>query len=371
MHEHYYWIALRYVFGIGNVLCKQLIEHFGSPERIFQATPEALQAAAGISARAIQSIRGFDASPEIERELELLAAKKIRIVTWADREYPEQLKNIYDPPPFLYVNGEITPDDGLAVAVVGSRSASEYGRKVTEDLSRSLASQGITVISGMARGIDSCAHRGALAGRGRTIAVLGSGVDVVYPPENRKLYDAIAAAGAVVSEYPPGTEPSSYHFPARNRIISGMSRGVLVVEAGLKSGSLITARLALEQGRDVFAVPGNVYSRKSKGTNNLLRSGAKLVETAQDILEELRLQGNEQRQRSLQLSDLVQNLSPDLQMILKLIPDDPMHIDELTLQAALPIGRVSALLLELELKGLIIQLPGKRFAKADGLQDTA
>jgi len=365
VHEHYYWLALRHVFGIGNVLCRQLIEHFGSPERIFQATPEALQAVEGITARASQSIRGFTASPEMEQELELLAAKKIRIVTWADREYPVQLKNIYDPPPFLYVNGKITLDDALAVAVVGSRSASEYGRKVTEDLSRSLAAQGITVISGMARGIDSCAHYGALAGRGRTIAVLGSGVDVVYPPENKKLYDAISAAGAIVSEYPPGTEPSSYHFPARNRIISGMSRGVLVVEASPKSGSLITARLALEQGRDVFAVPGNVYSYKSKGTNHLLRSGAKLVESAQDILEELQLQGDEKNRQGLQQSGLVQSLGPELQRVFTLIPDEPVHIDELTLRAALPISRISALLLELELKGLIIQLPGKRFAKAD------
>jgi DNA processing protein len=222
----------------------------------------------------------------------------------------------------------------------------------------------------MARGIDSCAHQGALAGGGRTIAVLGSGVDVVYPPENRKLYVAIAAAGAIVSEYPPGTEPDSYHFPARNRIISGMSRGVLVVEASPKSGSLITARLALEQGREVFAVPGNVYSMKSKGTNNLLRSGAKLVESAQDILEELRLQGDAQQQRSLQQSGLLQGLSPELQRVFKLIPDEPVHIDALGLQAGIPVSRLSSLLLELELSGLIVQLPGKRFVKADDTQYT-
>ncbi len=301
MHEHYYWIALRYVFGIGNVLCRHLLERFGSPERIFHADPGALRAVEGITARVVASIRGFTPPPEIERELAVLAAKKIRIVTWADREYPEQLKHIYDPPPFLYVNGEIMPAD---------------------------------------------------------------------EPENRKLYDAIAAAGAIVSEYPPGTEPDSYHFPARNRIISGMSRGVLVVEASPKSGSLITARLALEQGREVFAVPGNVYSMKSKGTNNLLRSGAKLVESAQDILEELRLQGDAQQQRSLQQSGLLQGLSPELQRVFKLIPDEPVHIDALGLQAGIPVSRLSSLLLELELSGLIVQLPGKRFVKADDTQYT-
>jgi DNA processing protein len=363
VNELYYWIALRLIFGIGNVIYKNLIEHFGSPENIFHADTDKLRKVEGITTRAVDSIRNFKPTTEIDRELDLIKSKGINIITLNSPHYPENLKNIYDPPPFLYVKGETKKQDSNAIAVVGSRNPSEYGNMVTEEISRDLASGGITIVSGMARGIDSCAHYGALACGGRTIAVLGSGIDVVYPWENRKLYNAIVSRGAVVSEYPMGTEPHRYNFPARNRIISGLSLGVLVAEASPKSGALITARLALDQGRDVFAVPGNVYSFKTKGTHNLLRSGAKLVESARDIIEELNFKADAYKQTEEKDSEKTMDLSPELQKIYKLIQKEPVHIDELILQSELPSGRISSKLLELELSGFIKQLPGKRFVR--------
>ena len=210
----------------------------------------------------------------------------ISVVTCLDELYPHNLLNIYDRPAFFYVLGRLDNED-VPLAIVGSRNASTYGRYTTDRISRELALRGITIVSGMARGIDSCAHRGALAAKGRTIAVLGSGLDVIYPPENKKLFDAISSNGAVISEFPLGTQPLSYNFPARNRIISGLSYGVVVVEAGEKSGSLITAKLAMEQGREVFAIPGAIDSASSRGTNSLIKQGAKLVENIDDILEDI------------------------------------------------------------------------------------
>lgn len=362
MSDLYYWIALRFVFGIGNINYKNLINHFGSPEKALQATTDELEQVEGITSRAIESIRNFKPGTEIEHEIELIGKKSVTIITLNDPAYPENLKNIYDPPPFLYVKGGITKNDANAIAVVGSRNASEYGISATERISRELARSGLTIVSGMARGIDSTAHYGALSVNGRTIAVLGSGIDVVYPPENRKLYESIAEHGAVISELPIGTEPNAYNFPARNRIISGLSLGVLVVEASLKSGSLITARLALEQGRDVFAVPGNVHSYKSKGTHRLLKEGAKLVESAQDIRDEIRVNvsaaGADEKQPEVSI-----DLSPDSRSVYELLHEEPVHIDELIAQTGFASSKVSAILLDLELDGLIKQLPGKRFAK--------
>ncbi len=241
------WIALRLTPGIGNVACKNLLETFSTPERILNASDEQLAEIEGISPKIIAALRSCRKNPEIERELEKLTGTDIAIITYNDPEYPQTLKNIYDPPPFLYIRGKLEPEDSSAIAVVGSRRASDYGLRAASDISRELADAGLTIVSGMAAGIDSAAHRGALASKGRTIAVLGCGADVCYPAENRRLYDRIAQTGAIVSEYAPGTGPDAYHFPARNRIISGLARGILVIEAGPKSGSLITARLALEQ----------------------------------------------------------------------------------------------------------------------------
>ena len=360
MQDLYYWIALRLTIGIGNVNYKNLIKHFNSPEKIFNAPPNELSKVEGITTKAVASILRFKPNPEIDRELDLIVSKDINIITLSSPYYPENLKNIYDPPPFLYVKGEIKREDRNAIAVVGSRMASEYGIMATEEICRDLANRGICIVSGMARGIDSCAHYAALSRKGRTLAVLGSGIDVVYPSENRKLYDIIASCGAVVSEYPMGTEPHGYNFPARNRIISGLSLGVLVVEASPKSGSLITARLALDQGREVFAIPGNVYSFKSKGTHNLLRSGAKLVESAYDIIEDLQLKVDTY-QTEEEEDKKTKGLNPEAQKIYAFIQKEPVHIDELILKSEFSCGRISSILLELELKSLIKQLPGKRF----------
>lgn len=363
MHELYYWIALRMICGVGNVNYKNLINYFGDPEKIFNADKEELSKVEGISKKALDSLLNFKPGKQIESELDTIHSKGIKIITLNSPDYPENLKNIYDPPPFLYVKGEIKKQDKDAIAIVGSRHASEYGMNVTAGISGKLASYGITIVSGMARGIDSRAHQAALSSSGRTIAVLGSGVDVVYPPENKKLYSMISSQGAVISEYPMGTEPNAYNFPARNRIISGMAIGVLIAEASQNSGSLITARLALDQGRDVFAVPGSVYSLKSKGANNLLRCGARLVESADDIMEELNFKINPCKRTEENEGEKINERSPEAQKIYELILKDSVHIDEIISNSELSMGRLSSTLLELELNGLIKQLPGKRFCR--------
>ncbi len=364
VHELYYWIALRLIAGIGNVTCKNLLARFGSPEQVFHAGSDALGQVEGMGPQAVEAIRQFRHSDAIDREIERIEGAGVQVITIAHPGYPENLRNIYDPPQLLYVKGSIEPQDKNAVAVVGSRSSSDYGRRAAQDISRELAASGITVVSGLARGIDSEAHAAALAVQGRTLAVLGCGVDTVYPPENKKLYDRIAENGAVVSEYSLGTKPNAYNFPARNRIISGLSLGVLVVEAGMKSGSLITARMALEQGRDVYAVPGSIYSYKTKGTHSLLRTGAKLVEGAADILEELNI-GAPQQMPAEPEADRIAALGPALQNLYGLLQDAPVQIDDLIVRTKLHSGQLLSLLLELELSGFVRQLPGKRFVKMD------
>jgi DNA processing protein len=363
VHELYYWIALRLIPGIGNITCRNLLARFGSPEFVFHAGRDDLAEVEGLGPQTAQAILQFRHSDAINREIEHIEAAGVRALTIASPEYPDNLRNIYDPPPLLYVKGSLTPQDKSALAVVGSRSSSDYGRRAAHDICREIAASGLTVVSGMARGIDAVAHSAALTAQGRTIAVLGCGVDVVYPPENQKLYDRIIENGAVVSEYSMGAKPNAYNFPARNRIISGLALGVLVVEAGIKSGSLITARMALEQGRDVFAVPGSIYSFKTKGAHSLLRNGAKLVEGAADILEELNL-ADPQHRKTETAVDALPELEPALQNLYGMLQESPVHIDDLIVRSNLPSGQLSSLLLELELSGFVQQLPGKRFAKA-------
>ncbi len=300
---------------------------------------------------------------EIERELGELARLGPAVVTYLDPQYPSRLKAIHDPPLFLYVSGSLESVDRHAVAVVGSRHATPSGRLFTEALSRELASRGFTVVSGMARGIDAAAHKGALAAGGRTLAVLGCGIDRTYPPEHRSLRKDIEAGGAVLSELPLGAYPHAYHFPRRNRILSGVSLGVVVTEAAARSGSLITARLAAEQGREVFAVPGSVRVEQSRGPNGLIKQGAKLVEGVEDIIEELvpqldgpmieRLAGHVPASgaRSPKLEE-------DEARVFKLLSHEPTPIDDLILQSGLPAGAVTGLLLSMELKGLVRRLPG-------------
>ncbi|MGQ9508364.1 MAG: DNA-processing protein DprA [Thermodesulfobacteriota bacterium] len=359
----FYWMALNFVPGLGSVLIKRLLEQFKTPQAIFNAPIKELMEIEGLSEKIANEIHKGPPVEKVYRELSLLKRVGGKVVPLNHEIYPQRLKEIYDPPPLLYMRGEIKKEDDLAVAIVGSRRTTPYGRWVTEKISQELASQGITVISGMARGIDSVAHLGALSVRGRTIAVLGCGVDRIYPSENRVLFNRIIDQGAVLSEFPMGSPPEGSHFPKRNRIISGLSLGVVVVEAGEESGSLITAHYALEQGREVFAVPGNIGAKGSKGTHQLLRQGAKLVESSEDILEEILPQWKREKRKveGEELQGL--ELNPEERKVYDTIGEDPLHIDFIIKESGLDPGKVSSLLLDLELKGLIIQWPGKCFSK--------
>lgn len=300
----------------------------------------------------------------------------IHKITLSDKEYPKNLRNIYNPPKALYVNGALLDRDEIAVAIVGSRRASIYGLETGERLGFELASRGVTVVSGMAIGIDSAAHKGALKARGRTIAVMGSGHGVIYPPQNKKLYEEIAQTGVVVTEYEEDVEPFAYNFPRRNRIISGLSLGIVVVEAAKNSGALITANFAAEQGRTVFAVPGKVSSQTSSGTNELIKDGARLVQTVDDIMEELSIKevkavSEEDKNKidekiSKKVKAYVYNsLTDDERKIYKNLSDEPVYIDELLESSGLAPQKASKVLLDLELKKLIVQLPGKQFVKKE------
>ncbi len=299
--------------------------------------------------------------------------KKIMI---GDKDYPKNLRNIYDPPHALYVNGAFLERDEIAVAIVGSRRASIYGIETGERLGFELAARGVTVVSGMARGIDSAAHRGALKAKGRTIAVMGSGHDDIYPPENKDLYCEIAKLGAVITEYENDMAPLARNFPQRNRIISGLSLGVVVVEAAKNSGALITANIAAEQGRTVFAIPGKVSSKTSNGTNELIKDGARLVQSVDDIMEELSIKevkavSEEDKSKidekiSKKVKAYVYNsLTDDERKIFKILSDEPVYIDELLNKADIEPQKASKVLLDLELKKLIVQLPGKQFVKKE------
>ncbi len=357
------WLALARIQGLGCATFRKIADHLNDPTQLFSASEKELAAIPGLDPEVIQGAVHFSAWDEVESELERVRQAGFDLVTYNDPSYPSRLRMISDPPPYLYVKGELRKEDGNAVAVVGSRSASEYGKRVAGELCRSLALLGFTVVSGMARGIDGTAHEAALEAGGRTIAVLGSGLDVPYPPEHEGLYHRISERGAVVSEFAMGTRPLAFHFPSRNRVISGLSLGVVVVEATEKSGSLITAGLALEQGREVFAVPGEVGSSRSRGTHRLIRQGAKLVETVQDILEEIAPQlsipaGASQEKPSLILPE---GVSSEARRVFEMVRERPLQIDEVIETSGLSPSRVSEILLDLELQGFLRQLPGKTF----------
>ncbi len=359
----YAWLALCRISGIGRVLYRRLIDRFGAPSVVFQSDPRELLEVEGLREQTAQNILHFTGDDAVKREIEVLDRLKIHLLTLRDPLYPRLLAEIHDPPPYLYYQGRVSAQDSRVMAMVGSRNGSPYGIKVTERLAYSLAQQGLTIASGLARGIDTAAHEGALLAKGRTVAVLGSGLDQIYPPENRKLAERIVETGMICSEFPPGTLPERQNFPVRNRIISGLSLGVVIVEAGLRSGSLITARLALEQGREVFAVPGSIESFKSSGTHRLIKQGAKLVEHAQDILEEIPeaatarpMLPNEQ-----EFSRPVPALTPEEELIWKALADGPVQVDPLARQTGLGIGVLLSRLLEMEIKGWVKQLPGKFF----------
>ena len=299
--------------------------------------------------------------------MEILSAKnKIRELRLTDEGYPTNLKYIYDPPPALYIKGNIIPQDNIAIAIVGSRQASYYGLKNAQELAFELAAKGITIISGLARGVDSAAHRGALKAKGRTIAVLGSGLNMIYPVENKGLAEEISQNGAVISEFSQDTPPHRQNFPRRNRIISGLSLGVLVVEAAKRSGALITVGFALEQGREVFALPGKIDSFTSQGTHDLIKQGAKLVESTEDIIEELEpLRSSQTNQtRSESKTKIEPNLPEEEKQVYSCLSCEPLHIDELAQKVNLSYGRLLTCLLKLEYKKLVKELPGKAFVRS-------
>ncbi len=367
MTEKLPWLALRSVPGVGPVLFHRLIQAFGNPARVFQTPLQELRGLRGISPSLAQAVSGFCQWDRIEEQLARVKALAAEVVTLDDSRYPPRLREIPYPPPVLYVKGEIKPEDSLALAVVGTRGASYYGVKAARSLAREAARRGLTVVSGLARGIDTAAHQGALEGGGRTLAVLGCGLDVVYPPENRELYRRIPESGALITEYPPGTPPEAHNFPPRNRLISGLALGVLVVEAGLKSGAHITAHCALEQGREVLAVPGPITSPTSLGPHRLIQQGAKLVQDVDDILAEIagdpgvRPQGEEPREAAAQDRPPLFRLDDPL---LPLLGAEPRQLEELVEASRLPAADVMSRLTLLELQGLVRELPGKCYVLA-------
>ena len=358
------WFRLKSIPGIGNLLGKRLIDTFNSPQEVFNASDEALLRVDGITKRHVAALKTHQIPASVEAEMDLVVGRGYRIVTLADPEYPQLLRQIPDPPLLLYTYGRLEYSPAK-LAMVGSRNATAYGLTTTKSLSSTLASLGLTIVSGMARGIDTAAHEGALAAGGKTIAVLGSGLERIYPAENKRLFHRISEAGAVVSEFPLMTEPEAHNFPVRNRIISGMSLGTVVVEATKKSGSLITARLAVEQNREVFAVPGSIQSFKSIGTHTLIKQGAKLVEHAQDIIEELtpmiRLNELPARLNRNSADDKKVELTAEEARVYEAIGPYPIHIDDLVRKISMGPGQVSSILLKLELAELIRQSPGKYF----------
>lgn len=361
MEERLYWLAWQWIMPGSAKQIYALADHFGSLRNAWAAKERELTGLPGIGAEKLAGIVRHRAETTPESLAEKLRKLNIQFLCFKDAGYPRQLKNIFDPPAVLFLRGKTSPDDELAVAVVGARKPTPYGQIVAEKLAKDLAAVGVTVVSGMARGIDTSAHKGALSAGGRTLAVLGCGLDVVYPRENKKLMEQIAETGAVLSEFPPGSAPEAWHFPARNRVISGLSLGTVVVEAGEKSGALITANFALEQGRDVMAVPGNVTGSLSRGPHRLIKQGARLVEGAGDIIDELGLE------RLFPLPEKDERpalkISKEEEILYRLLTLEPVSLETIIIKSGLTPQKVMAALMYLELKGLTRQLPGKSYIR--------
>ncbi len=382
-----HWIWLAELPGLHSQTRLALLSHFGDPENIYYADPEEILLVEGMTREQAEILKSksLDRVEQIIGECRRL---RLRILTMQDADYPERLRNIFDPPCVLYVKGHMPAfDEELPVAVIGTRTCTPYGVQCADKLGGQLAAGGAVVVSGLARGVDTAAIRGALRAGGVTVGVLGCGIDVIYPPENRYLYEDVSASGVLVSEYPPGTEAKSGHFPARNRIISGLSAGVLVVEAPAKSGALITAELALQQGRDLYAIPGPIDAKESVGCNELIRQGAGLVTCGWDILQEyearfpgkLRCEdgcpqpkkepGGETKEpakplpRMLSLSREGGELTDDQILLLRSLTDDPILVDDLIEAVQIPARRVLSALTMLEVDDYVVQHPGKRYAR--------
>ncbi len=346
-----YWVGFNSIPGIGRVRLTQLENCFGSLENAWKASPGELKRA-GLDSVALRAINQWRPRVSPEAEMEKLERYGARVFTCNDPGYPSRLKEIYDYPPVLYVRGSLLTEDEWCLAVVGTRRASVYGKQVTEEITTDLAQSKITIVSGLAKGIDTVAHQSALAAGGRSIAVFACGLDIVYPSENARLARSIIEQGALLSEYPLGSRPRAENFPRRNRILSGLSLGVLVTEAGETSGALITAHMALEQNREVFAIPGSILSPASRGTNHLIQEGAKLVRDYTDILEELNLTAVA---RQMEMREVLPESDTE-SLLLKQLSAEPTHIDEVCRSSKLPAATVSSTLAMMELKGLVKQV---------------
>jgi DNA processing protein len=370
------WLQLIRAEGVGPTLFKRLLDYFGTVDQILGASVAQLTKVEGIGHKTAERIARTRGDFNAEKELALAEKLSVCLLHLQDERYPPALKAIYDPPPVLYVRGTLTRADNLAMAIVGCRRCTHYGAEQANRFSHLLASAGFTIVSGLARGIDSAAHHGALAAKGRTIAVQGCGLANVFPPENKKLFEQIADAGAVVSELPLTYEPLAENFPARNRIIAGLSMGVLVVEATFRSGALISAQAALENNRDVMAIPGRIDSPTSAGCHRLIKQGARLIDGIEEMMDALGHIGHglhdhvrtaaaeaehEAQQTLFDLSRLT--LTPEEQQIMEHLNSEPVHVEDLIAQTRLSPGRINAALIHLQLKGLIKQLPGSCYIR--------
>ncbi len=354
-----YWVGFSRMPGIGRVKISQLLEHFSTLEQAWKASTGELRKA-GLDSKSADTIVNMRPRISLDAEMESLKRYKVKVLTCGSATYPQRLREIYDYPPVLYVRGNPLPEDETCLAVVGTRRATVYGRQVTDEIVSDLARNKVTIVSGLAKGIDSIAHRAALEAGGRTIAVFACGLDIVYPAENANLAREIMERGALISEYPLGIRPKADNFPRRNRIMSGLSLGVLVIEAGESSGALITANQALEQNRDVFAVPGSILSPASRGTNHLIQEGAKLVRNHVDILEELNLAMVAQQ---LEMKEILPADETE-SLLLKQLSAEPTHIDEVCRHSRLTPALVSSTLTMMELKGIVKQVGGMNYVLA-------
>lgn len=366
MDELKFFIKLNLTQVIGIEKLKAVLNYFKTIDAAVNASKNELMKVKGISGKTADSILNATKHKVIS-ELKLTKKKNIDILTINDKKYPKNLSNIFSPPILLYVKGKLVDDDINAVAIVGSRKATYYGLSVAEELSYKLAERGLSVVSGMARGIDTAAHKGAINAKGRTIAVLGSGFNNIYPPENEKLADNISKNGAVITEFPMDIPPYGHNFPRRNRIISGLSLGVIVVEAAKRSGSLITVDCALEQGREVFAIPGKVGSATSKGVHNLIKQGAKLVDKVDDIIEELNFpeKYDSKKKQNDKIKILIDNLNNMEKRIFSYLTEEPVHIDKLSDMAGFSSNTLLGILMKLQIKGLVKEFSGKRFVRKE------
>ncbi len=359
LEERLAWVGLSMVKGIGPARFRRLYAHFGRADAAWQAPLSALREA-GLPPAVAAGLDKLRRAVDLHALWSRWQRQGIHVLTWEDAAYPHRLKVLEHAPPVLYVRGALQPEDDWAVAVVGTRKMTPYGHQVAEAVANLLAEHGVTVISGLARGVDAVAHRAALRAGGRTLAVLGSGVDWIYPPEHRRLAEDIVAQGALLSEYPPGTKPEASNFPPRNRIIAGLSLATVVVEAGRKSGALITAAFAAEQGREVFAVPGNIFVPQSEGTNWLLAQGARPLTAAEDVLTALDIALLPKRQAARKALPA----DPVEAKVLACLGPEPRHVDEISAQSGLPVAQVSATLALLELKGLAQAVGGMKYVAA-------